>query len=345
MTESGKCDLFFAYVLDVVCSEDEELYKWVMDWLAHIVQKPEEKGGVALVLRGLRGAGKTLLGDIFKALLPCNAVILSSPDELVGVFNAHLQSALFVQVEEAFWAGDKKAEGKLKTLISSPTIGIHPKFVNRFEVRNYSRFLITSNEDWVIPAGFHERRFTVVDVSRAHLQDHPYFGAIIAQLEKGGYGRLMWELQHRDISGFNPRKHYHTEALDDQIRESFKPIERFVCELLEGGKVPCGVYKPWDAKGSGLRVECDAFYADYRLYEAAYVKHPTDPRAFGKQLKKLIGVTRIRKGPRAKREYFYEFPDLETCQIAFEKASALGIVAFDKDVADKDEGIDEGIGD
>ena len=150
-TTSGKCDLFFAFIRDVICSGDAGAYKWVTQWLAHIRQKPEEKGDVALVLRGLRGTGKTLLGDIFKTLLPNNAIILSSPDELLGQFNAHLQCALFVQVEEAFWAGNKQAEGKLKTLISSPKIGIHPKFINRFEVNNYSRFLVTSNEDWVVP--------------------------------------------------------------------------------------------------------------------------------------------------------------------------------------------------
>jgi phage/plasmid-associated DNA primase len=331
-SERGQCNLFFEFLRDVICSGDAKLYKWLTQWFAHIVQRAQEKGGIAVVLRGLRGTGKTLVGEIFKKLLPKNAIILSSPDELLGVFNAHLQCALFVQVEEAFWAGNRQAEGKLKTLITSETIGIHPKFINRFEVRNYSRFLITSNEEWVVPAGFHERRFTVIDVNRTHMQDHDYFAAILAQLEAdngSGYERLMWELQRIDLSDFNCRKHYHTEALEDQIRESFSPLQRFVCHMLETGNVPSvpdnpAQTKPWDCCDKGNCVDCDDFFKDYQRYERQFSRFPIDSRAFGKRLKKLIpGIKHMRTGSREARKYVYEFPDLAACREAFAKENAI----------------------
>ena len=43
---------------------------------------------------------------------------------------------------------------------------------------NYTRVLITSNQGWVVPATFDERRFFVLDVSPEHMQDTEYFAAL-----------------------------------------------------------------------------------------------------------------------------------------------------------------------
>mgnify|MGYP000856866344 CR=1 FL=1 len=51
---------------------------------------------------------------------------------LVGQFNAHLASCLFLQADEGFWAGDKQAEGRLKGLITSEYQMIELKGVDHF---------------------------------------------------------------------------------------------------------------------------------------------------------------------------------------------------------------------
>ncbi len=38
---------------------------------------------------------------------------------LTGNFNAHMASCLLLQADEAMWAGDKEAEGRLKGLLTS----------------------------------------------------------------------------------------------------------------------------------------------------------------------------------------------------------------------------------
>ena len=55
------------------------------------------------------------------ALFPAHHVTVAQPSELTGNFNAHLQNALLIQVEEGFWAGDKSAEGTPKNLVTSET--------------------------------------------------------------------------------------------------------------------------------------------------------------------------------------------------------------------------------
>jgi hypothetical protein len=45
---TGSCDLFLNHLRSIVCGGDEELYEWVLMWLAHIVQHPDRLAGTAL---------------------------------------------------------------------------------------------------------------------------------------------------------------------------------------------------------------------------------------------------------------------------------------------------------
>ena len=70
---------------------------------------------------------------------------------------------MLFQFEEAFWAGDKQAEGKLKLLITSKLHMIERKGYEPYMVGNYARIYITSNNDWVVPATVDERRFAIFE--------------------------------------------------------------------------------------------------------------------------------------------------------------------------------------
>jgi hypothetical protein len=42
------------HILDVIADGDREKSEYILDWCAHMVQRPWEKPGVALVLKGAR---------------------------------------------------------------------------------------------------------------------------------------------------------------------------------------------------------------------------------------------------------------------------------------------------
>ena len=106
----GDCTLFLSHVREIICAGDPERARWVENWLAHMVQRPEILPGTALVLRSAQGAGKTLVGEVLGKLLG-DALFceVSKASELTGDFNSHHQRKLLIMVEEAFWAGDKAA--------------------------------------------------------------------------------------------------------------------------------------------------------------------------------------------------------------------------------------------
>ena len=91
-----------------------ELYEWLLDWMAHLFQFPQEKPGTAVVLTGGQGAGKSIVGNVLKKLLGRYHVVAEKSEHVVGRFNDHLEDCLRLQCEEAFWGGSKQAAGALK---------------------------------------------------------------------------------------------------------------------------------------------------------------------------------------------------------------------------------------
>lgn len=231
----GDCRLFIEHVEQVICSGDKQLSEYVLSWMAHAVQRPAELPETALILRGRQGTGKSLFCNLFGQLFGQHFVVVSHAKHLVGSFNKHLEHALVVLAEEAFWAGDHHAEGVLKTLISDKVRMIEGKFREPYPVSNFVRLMVATNADWAVPAGIEERRMVVIEVSDAKMQDHAYFRRLRHQMATGGAQALMHWLMGRDISTYDPRAIPKTQALFDQKINSLDSTSRFVFELLVKG--------------------------------------------------------------------------------------------------------------
>jgi Family of unknown function (DUF5906) len=232
---SKSCEKILAHIRDVICGRNEEYFRWVIGWLAHIVQRPWEKPGVSLVLRGPEGAGKGFFANCIGRLCPSHYLVISQSSQLTGRFNAHLQRALLVFVDEAFWAGDKSGEGALKHLVTDPELLIEGKHKDAFMVRNISRLIIASNEQWVVPAGTQARRWLVLDVADTHANDRKYFAAIDEELRNGGLEGLMHVLTTFDLRSVDVHTAPKTAALLEQKEESFAPHVQWWNETLERG--------------------------------------------------------------------------------------------------------------
>ena len=158
---------YAGHIKQVLANGDAAADTYIINWLAWLVQYPAERAEVALVFRGKRGAGKGTLGNCLMRLFSRRTVHISSADHLVGRFNAHLRDACFLFADEAYWPGDKRAEGALQRLITEPHLFIEAKGRDGTSVPNMLHVLMASNEDWIVPAGEGERRYAVFQGFRA----------------------------------------------------------------------------------------------------------------------------------------------------------------------------------
>jgi hypothetical protein len=80
---------------------------------------------------------------------------------------------------------------------------IEAKGIDAIRLKNVVRVVITSNRDWVIPAGKDDRRFCVLDISDRVAQNHAYFAEMDEELDAGGRAALLADLLAFDLSTVN----------------------------------------------------------------------------------------------------------------------------------------------
>ena len=272
------CRRFLAHLRSTICGDNDVAYQWLIRWFAHMIQRPEEKPGTAVVLKGSKGVGKDTVGDYVGGLFPRHHTKIANAEHLVGRFNAHHQKTLLLHVEEGFWAGDHKAEGSLKYIITSPQVQIEPKGIDAFQVPSVLRVFVSSNEAWVVPASFDERRFFVLNIT-GKKREPAYFEALHREMLAGGRAALLHHLQHLDLSDFDVRNPPMTEGLRDQKLESLRSVDRWWYEVLAAGDLPCPPANAFDDGNA-----CDwstATLFDRTPLRARYSAWAKDQRADG----------------------------------------------------------------
>jgi hypothetical protein len=310
----GRWDLMRAHILNVICGGDTVHFQYLLAWLADAVQNPGAgRPGVAVVLRGKKGTGKGVFVSAVGKIFGSHFLHLTQSGHLTGKFNSHLKSALLVFADEAFWAGDRSAEGTLKGLITEETIQVEPKGKDSFSVRNNIRLIVASNEDWVVPASLDERRYFVLDVKDDHMQDTEYFGELVKESRGGGIAAMLHDLMSWPLGGINLREPPRTEALVGQILQSIPSIQKwYYGRLLDGKQLREGM--SWERIISTQNLHKD--YLDFcgQICE----KYPEPDFLFSKRLRefeKSIKSVRPRQG--FNREYSLRFPDLAECRTNF----------------------------
>jgi hypothetical protein len=316
--KAGDWSLMQRHIVEVMAAGDQERADYILNWLAWCVQNPEHRAEVALVFRGKKGTGKGTLGGAMMCIFGQHAYHISSAGQLVGKHNAHLRDCCFLFADEALWPGDRSAEGNLKRMITEPTLDIEAKYFNSVLVTNMLHILMSSNEDWVIPASEHERRYVMFEVADDHMQDEDWFGPLYAQLEGGGYAAMLFDLMHLDLGNWHPRNLPDDTGLHDQQLRSLRPLDAWFVELLETGVLAgCDPSHPncvrsgeWhdevcDAEGHSRLIKKPGLLNQAREIEPR-LRHHFNDNMIGAYLKEDWGCT----GGRVLRARGWIFPPL-----------------------------------
>ncbi|NKM11475.1 hypothetical protein GFL85_10570 [Rhizobium laguerreae] len=320
--DSKSCALFMDHLLRIFCNGNEDHFWYLIGWLAHMVQKPEEKPGVAIIAIGKKGAGKDTIAEYVGGLFANHFITIGNQEQMTGKFNAHQERCLLLSVQEGFWAGDKKAEGQLKYLITSNNVMIEPKGMNAFPIKSVLRLFISSNERWVVPATQDERRFFVVNVSSERCNDHKYFEALRNEMENGGREALLHYLMTYDISEFQVRAVPDTEALAEQKVEGLKNVERWWHGVLYHGAFEGMGHSMEDAwPTEPLKVVKSEFRDSYTrwFHKQRYQGLEASEVAFSKTLKGMLPQFEpLRVRDEGRRLRVCIIPPLPTCRAEFD---------------------------
>ena len=202
----------------------------IIKFLAHRVQKPQEKINHALLLGGAQGIGKdTLLEPVKRAAGHWNFGE-ASPQDMFAPFNKFVRSVI-LRVSEGRDLGDVdryKLYDRMKTICASPpdVLKVNEKNIKEYYVANVCGVILTSNykTDGVYLPEDDRRHYVAYSELTKEDFTQEYWNDIWAWYEGEGSGHVTAYLRTLDISTFNakappPR----TQAFYDIVDASIAP--------------------------------------------------------------------------------------------------------------------------
>jgi len=311
-------DAWMEHLRENVCHGNADLVTWLLTYFAHLVQRPWERPLTTLVFRGTKGTGKNAPVDRVGKLFGSGHYLVAHDGRyLTSNFNGHLDSCLCLVLDEAFWSGNKDAEGKLKGLTTAPEIMIERKGKEPYMIDNLVRLIVIGNEAWLVPASADERRYSVFDVGEGRKQDLLFFEQMRIDMDdRGGKAVLLDFLQKWDMAQANVNVAPKTAALLDQKHASLEPFEQWWLDCLMGGHIVGSDFGgAWPEK-----IETDRFRTAFRRYATernVRARIPGDV-ALGRALSKIApGVEKKRERHGQELLYVYTVPSLAACRAAW----------------------------
>ena len=183
----------------------------IVAWLAHRVQRPQEKINHALVLGGAQGIGKdTLLEPVKSAVGPWNFIEVS-PRHMLGRFNGFLKSVI-LRVSEARDLGDVDRFAfydhmKIYTAAPPDVLRVDEKNLREYSIINCCGVIITTNHkaDGIYLPVDDRRHFVAWSDATKEDFSEGYWNTIWKWYQQGGDRIAASYLADFNLSGFDPK--------------------------------------------------------------------------------------------------------------------------------------------
>lgn len=167
---------WFAFLDSMFPSTEEEgdlIQRTVVQYLAHLLRYPSQRGSWALLMPSEQGTGKgVLFNKVIAPMINERLAIETSFTRLFSGFGTQvIADNLLVLIDDPQGQGTTKdVHNALKSIISEPVVRVERKGENAFMSKAYARFVLATNNQvpFRLPSG--DRRWFVTDHIK-HEQD------------------------------------------------------------------------------------------------------------------------------------------------------------------------------
>ena len=229
-------------IKDIWCQGDENSYNYVLDYFSHVIQKPHIKTGVLLALKSKQGGMKGIILEKLAQIIGDDHYAQNSnANFLFGDFNGQLEGKVLVNLDEAFWGGDKKLEGVIKNKITEKRQTINKKNKENYMIDDYANYIITTNNDWFAGCTEDDRRHYCLQLDnrmagRMTPEKKKYIQPVLdAPCE--AFAKILY---NRNISSYNPRQFKKTKLLQEQVERNWNSPKVWWNDVMKDGGFELG---------------------------------------------------------------------------------------------------------
>ncbi len=237
------------FLLEVICDKNQAVCNYLVCFLAHMLQKPEKKPDIMIVLLGGQGTGKGTFFRLLHSIWSRTTLQVSDVDQVIGQFNAALERNYVICMDEALFSGDKKSMERLKSLITEPSCRIEQKYQPSRTIDSYHRFFAASNNSHFAQIDKDDRRFLFLRLSSDYQGNLEYFEKLHQLIENEDVvSAMVFDLLTIDLDNFKVRNRPLTAEHTMQKIQSLTGFERYWLEVLHAGSISTtmGTVIEWD---------------------------------------------------------------------------------------------------
>lgn len=195
------------HLKNIICNNNNKVYEFMLNWLAHIVQKPNERMGIAILCKSEQGTGKNLFFEKFigENIIGTHAGCFEA-NQVVGKFNNLVSKKIYIVINEIEAEGELiKTSNKMKALITDKTQKIEMKGIDAIQINNYCNYILLTNNNNVIKVEEGDRRYLCLEASSCKKADSTYYKNLARDVHDIKIGECFFHmLNKRDLSKFNP---------------------------------------------------------------------------------------------------------------------------------------------
>jgi hypothetical protein len=236
--------VMLAHIYYNLANGDRRFAQFYINWLANIVQRPDDPPRKCIYLQGPEGEGKSVLAEalISQALGREHCSIVHNVNDLLGNHNTVLEGCIFLCLEEATFGGDKKLAQELQSIITTDMVNINPKHQHLRTVNNRVNILAHSNQKHLVHVNASARRYAFCKTAERAAKMHgqalsDYLAPLIAAQRDVIPFALF--LHKKDLSDWLRERHnirLHTELAQRQKLHSVPKLVRWWIDCLVKGR-------------------------------------------------------------------------------------------------------------
>jgi len=229
--KKGKCEVVLE-LLEHMCSDDD-MYQWVLKWIAYPIQNPGAKMRTAIVVHGPQGTGKNLFFECVMSIYGQYGRIIDQ-SAIEDKFNEWGTKKLFLIADEVVARTDLyHVKNKLKCIITGEWMRINPKNMVAYDEKNHINMVFLSNERMPVVLEKDDRRHAVIWTPDKLSPD--FYKDVATEIKNEGIEALHDFLLNLPLENFNE----HTKpplnlAKEDLIELGKDSVIRFYDQYTAG---------------------------------------------------------------------------------------------------------------
>jgi len=281
--DSDEIEADIQYFLDhllLLSNSNIEVQQYLIKYLAHMIQKPQELPEVAILLRSQQGVGKDALIDFMEKIIGQDYVYRTENcEDLFGSFNPCLKNKLIIQLNELQGKDGFHNKEKIKNLITTKRVNINEKGIKQYSLTNYSRLFIFSNNLTPIEIPADDRRWMVIKCGNP--KNREYYNKLYKLYNDEAFIQSLYSyFKNYELKKFDPKtERVITDVYQSMQEQQTHPLYKYLLENFNSQNEYKNTFSKYiiHKKTNNILITSSVFYESFNSYlhykKQLYFKH------------------------------------------------------------------------